>query len=751
MLTDCLRLLTDCLRLLTDCLRLLGRGEAVRRESRQPAEVTDGRGRVVLLAVLLPAHELHDVSRIVMRDVLLPAHELHDVTGNCLPHRLVGGGLPGQTDRDGARVDDLRVCDGVGHAADGARSRLSQLGLSAQGAAFPTGEDSSPLLFLLLTAGDRFLHPGALLRFLLLIANAVHEDQFLAVSAQGGLIRECFSIISRLPDNMEAIESFLGQLEFECAINADQIFDPGQRNDGLHFPPFPIKEPDAKLMDLLCKLPQRVACHPKDRTMGIEAQDPVDRVILRRGHVTKLLCAIQMGDHAGGLVHLLHTARHLASLHAWSVVLVVVVLVVLGIIGLFRLVRLLRLGGRPPVVAVVLHLLPVGVVAGQTAVVAAGEGVIGDLADHAAADGRSFAAGACACLGLHLSVAGDDDVIGIAGRRIRGYLRPRTRAVADACRAGAGVAAVAAARGRHLAAGNLDVAARAVHTAADTGSTLAAHGFYRAAGDLDVSGTAFVAAADACAVFAAFGGEGAFGVVVVLDGQLAGGLIAILLKTRIAAAALQLVGAVQLDGGIVVTLHGDGGFARIDWAVTADVPLGLVADVPLGLAAAIHLGLAAAVPLLLAADVDLQVVEGDVHVALGGVDGDGVLIRLAGDDGLPLILLEILFTLLDIVIVSAFIARTFDRNVAVGDVPCFRIGRDAGTHHDARDDGGGHAPPECAFQSHSTSPFVLCIMQCRRCGSGSPLRCLFLWAVPSPPAARALSHPGYPAGHPSRH
>ena len=356
--------------------------------------------------------------------------------------------------------------------------------------------------------------------------------------------------------------------------------------------------------------------------------------------------------------------------------------------------------------------------------VVVGEGVIGDLADYAAADGRSFAAGACACLGLHLSVAGDDDVIGIAGRRIRVYLRPRTRAVANACRAGAGVAAVAAARGRHLAAGNLDVAARAVHTAADTGSTLAAHGFYRAASDLDVSGTAFVAAADACAVFAAFGGEGAFGVVVVLDGQLAGDGFAIfrpfivLLKARIVAAALQLVGAVQLDGGIVVTLHSDGGFARIDWAVTAVIHLGLAAAIHLGLAADVNFQVVEGdVPLLLAADVDLQVVEGDVHVALGGVDGDGVLIRLAGDDGLPLILLEILFTLLDIVIVSAFIARTFDRNVAVGDVPCFRIGRDAGAHHDARDDGGGYAPPECALQSHSTSPFVLCIMQCRRCGS----------------------------------
>ena len=178
--------------------------------------------------------------------------------------------------------------------------------------------------------------------------------------------------------------------------------------------------------------------------MGIEAQDLVDRVILRRGHIPKLLCAIQMGDHADGLVHLLHTVRHLAGLHAWSVVLVVVVL---GIIGL------LRLGGRPPVVAVVLHLLPGGVVAGQTAarhlVVVVGEGAVGYLADISAADSRSFAAGACARLGRHLGVAGDDDVIGVAGvaRRIRVYLASRTRAranafrtraVTDASRTGAG-------------------------------------------------------------------------------------------------------------------------------------------------------------------------------------------------------------------------------------------------------------------------------------------------------------------------
>ena len=91
----------------------------------------------------------------------------------------------------------------------------------------------------------------------------------------------------------------------------------------------------------------------------------------------------------------------------------------------------------------------------------------------------------------------------------------------------------------------------------------------------------------------------------------------VLLEACIAAAALQLVVTVQLDGRIVVALHGDGGFARIDWTVIA----------------AIHLGLAAAIHLGLAADVNFQVVEGDVHVALGGVDGDGVLIRLAGNDG----------------------------------------------------------------------------------------------------------------------
>ena len=318
---------------------------------------------------------------------------------------------------------------------------------------------------------------------------------------------------------------------------------------------------------------------------------------------------------------------------------------------------------------------------------AAGEGVIGDLADISAADGRSFAAGACSRLGLHLGVTGDDDVIGVvgvAGRRIRVYLAAfRACAVADACRAGAGGIQFfihIAARGRHLAAGNFDVAARAVHTAADTGSALAAHGLYRAAGDFDVAAGALHSAADACAaVVAALGGEGAVLALVVLDGQGALWLVAILLEARIVAAALQLVVAVQLDGHISIALDPDSSFALI-------------------------------------AGVDLQVVEGDVHVAAGGVDGDGVLLRLAGDDGVGV--LHILLALCDPV--RAFGVARLHGDVAVGDVPLGRIGRDAGAYHDARDDGGGYAPPDCAFQSHSLSPFVLCIMQCRRCGSGAP-------------------------------
>ena len=143
--------------------------------------------------------------------------------------------------------------------------------------------------------------------------------------------------------------------------------------------------------------------------------------------------------------------------------------------------------------------------------------------------------------------------------------------------------------------------------------------------------------------FAALSGEGAVLALVVLDGQRALRLMAVLLEARIVAAALQLVVAVQLDGRIVVALHGDGGIALPDRAVIA------------------------AIPLLLAADVDLQVVEGDVHVALGGVDGDGVLIRLAGDDGVGVLTSRCRLALCDLV--RPFGVARFHGDVAVGDVP----------------------------------------------------------------------------------
>ena len=193
-----------------------------------------------------------------------------------------------------------------------------------------------------------------------------------------------------------------------------------------------------------------------------------------------------------------------------------------------------------------------------------------------AADGRGLGVQHLAPprLGRHLGVAADDDVIGVAGRCILVYLRLlRT------------------------------------YTVADAGRSCAAHSLDGAAPDGDVAAGSLRSSADACAAFAALSGEGAVLALVVLDGQRAFRLLFVLLKARIIAAAFQLVVAVQLDGGIAAALHGDGGIALPGRAVTA----------------AIHLGLAA--------DVDLQVVEGDVHVALGGVDGDGVLIRLAGNDG----------------------------------------------------------------------------------------------------------------------
>ena len=231
---------------------------------------------------------------------------------------------------------------------------------------------------------------------------------------------------------------------------------------------------------------------------------------------------------------------------------------------------LLRLGrrGGGVVVAHPLHHGAVGAVAGQPSPRHLMFIVRKVLRGHFAvrsADGRDLGVQYLASrLGRHLGVAADVEFSRV---RVVGVVRRAVCAVTDTCRAAP------------------------------------AHSLHRTAPDGDVAAGALLSAADACAAaVAALGGEGAVLALVVLDGQGALRLVFVLLEARIVAAALQLVFAVQLDGRIVVALHGDGGFALPDRAVIA------------------------AIPLLLAADVDLQVVEGDVHVALGGVDGDGVLV-----------------------------------------------------------------------------------------------------------------------------
>ena len=254
------------------------------------------------------------------------------------------------------------------------------------------------------------------------------------------------------------------------------------------------------------------------------------------------------------------------------------------------------------------------------------------------ADGRGLGVQYLASrLGRHLGVAADVEVSRV---RVVGVVRRAVCAVANACRAAP------------------------------------AHSFYRTSPDGDVAASALHSAADACAAEAALRGEGAVLALVVLDGQGALRLMFVLLEACAAAAALQLVVAVQLDGGIVAALDPDSSLSPMARAV---------------------------IPLVLIADVDLQVVEGDVHIAAGGVDGDGMLLRLAGDDGVG-VLHILLLPLCDPV--RPFVVRSHG-DVAVGDVPPGRVGRDAGAYHDARDDGGGYAPPECAFQSHSLSSFGL--------------------------------------------
>ena len=173
----------------------------------------------------------------------------------------------------------------------------------------------------------------------------------------------------------------------------------------------------------------------------------------------------------------------------------------------------------------------------------------------------------------------------IVRKVLRGYF-----AVAAADGRGLGVRHLASRLGRHLGvAADVEVSRvrvvgvvrRAACSVADACRVAPAHSLDGAAPDGDVAAGALDAAADACAAEAALSGQRAFGIVVVLDGQRSLRLMAVLFEARIVVAALQLVVAVQLDGRIVVTLHGDGCIALPDRAVIAAIPLLLAADVDL--------------------------------------------------------------------------------------------------------------------------------------------------------------------------
>lgn len=135
------------------------------------------------------------------------------------------------------------------------------------------------------------------------------------------------------------------------------------------------------------------------------------------------------------------------------------------------------------------------------------------------ADGRSLGVRhrGFPCLGLHLGVAGDDDVIGVAGvaGRIRVYLIRCACAVAD-------TGSLLAAHGLDGAALDGDVAASALDASAMPAPPKPPSSLDGAALDGDIAAGFLRSSADSCAAaFAALSGEGAVLAVVVLDGQLA--------------------------------------------------------------------------------------------------------------------------------------------------------------------------------------------------------------------------------------
>ena len=128
-----------------------------------------------------------------------------------------------------------------------------------------------------------------------------------------------------------------------------------------------------------------------------------------------------------------------------------------------------------------------------------------------------------------------------------------------------------------------------------------------------------------------------------------------MLQPGVTAAALQLVAAVQLDIGIALAGHAHGGF----------VP---------------------------AAGVDVHILECDLDLIalIFGLDGHGVLIRRAGDDGVALIFYEAAIALLDFV--RPFGVARFHGDVTILDVPCLCKGR------------GGKGGEHCGSQDKRCGP-----------------------------------------------
>ena len=137
---------------------------------------------------------------------------------------------------------------------------------------------------------------------------------------------------------------------------------------------------------------------------------------------------------------------------------------------------------------------------------------------------------------------------------------------------------------------------------------------------------------------AACGSQTASFIIVVLNGQLAAGHISfavyglVVFKGGVCTTTREFVVAIQLDRGIAAAGHAHGGLA--------------------------------------ASSLDVHILERDLDLIalIFGLDGHGVLIRRAGDDGVALIFYEVAIALLDFVRPLG-LAR-FHGDVTFLDVPC---------------------------------------------------------------------------------